>query len=255
MKLRIAALSIAVAACAFGAKPTATDIMKKVDYLSEQTGDVSARVTILQQKTGQGIKQLEMRYFRRDKTDSFMMIIDKPDADKGNGYLKVGDDMWMYRKNTRTFTHINRDETIEGSDAKAGDFEERKLVDQYKPLKDAKGIEIVEETTLGKNSLPVYKITLIAFKNDVTYPKQEMWVDRDLLLPRQVKAYSLSGTLMSTVIYREYTIIDGKYVPVKTTFIDEFEKGNLSGMQITDIKTDPISETIFTKAYLENLSK
>lgn len=255
MNLKIAILGTVIAALAFGAKPTATEIMKKVDYLSEQTGDVSARVSIIQQKAGQGVKQIEMRYFRRDKTDSFMMVIDKPDSDKGNGYLKVNDDMWMYRKNTRTFTHINRDETIEGTDARAGDFEERKLVDQYRPLKDAKGNEIVEELTLGKNAMPVYKITLVAYKNDVTYPKQEMWVDRELLLPRQVMAYSLSGTLMNKVIYREYTIIDGKYVPVKTTFIDEFEKGNVSGMQITDIKTTPIEESIFTKAYLENLSK
>ncbi len=255
MNLKIAILGTVIAALAFGAKPTATEIMKKVDYLSEQTGDVSARVSIIQQKAGQGVKQIEMRYFRRDKTDSFMMVIDKPDSDKGNGYLKVSDDMWMYRKNTRTFTHINRDETIEGTDARAGDFEERKLVDQYKPLKDAKGVDIVEELTLGKNKIPVYKITLVAFKNDVTYPKQELWVDRELLLPKQAKAYSLSGTLMNTIIYREYTIIDGKYVPVKTTFIDEFEKGNVSGMQITDIKTTPIEESIFTKAYLENLSK
>jgi hypothetical protein len=38
-------------------------------------------------------------------------------------------------------------------------------------------------------------------------------------------------------------------------FVDEFEKGNKSVVEISGISIDKIDNTIFTKAYLENLSK
>ena len=52
-----------------------------------------------------------------------------------------------------------------------------------------------------------------------------------------------------------YTIVDGRYVPVKQMFIDEFEKGNKTLVELSGISTKKLDDTLFTKAYLENLSK
>jgi hypothetical protein len=41
----------------------------------------------------------------------------------------------------------------------------------------------------------------------------------------------------------------------KIRVVDEFEKGNKTLVEISDISTKKIPSTIFTKAYLENLSK
>jgi len=38
-------------------------------------------------------------------------------------------------------------------------------------------------------------------------------------------------------------------------FVDEFEKGNKTQVKITGIVMDKLDDRIFTKAYLENLSK
>jgi hypothetical protein len=38
-------------------------------------------------------------------------------------------------------------------------------------------------------------------------------------------------------------------------FIDEFEKGNKTKVEISGISTEKVDDKIFTKAYLENLSK
>ncbi len=43
-----------------------------------------------------------------------LIVMSAPEAEKGNGYLRMGDNLWMYRRNTRTFQHINRDESIGG---------------------------------------------------------------------------------------------------------------------------------------------
>jgi hypothetical protein len=235
------------------AKPTVNDIINKIDFMMEQIGDISVKVSLVQNKARQGVKNYESLYFRRDKTDEFLIVILAPDTEKGNGYLRVGENFWLYRQNTRTFQHISRDESIMGTDTKAGDFEKRKLVDLYKPMTDPKGAEIIEEEMLGKK--PVYKFTLLAKVNDVTYPKQVYWVERDNNLMLKVQSYSLSGTLMQTAYFPKWTQIDGKYIWLQLISIDEFEKGNKTIVELSGISTKSLDPRIFTKAYLENLSK
>jgi outer membrane lipoprotein-sorting protein len=242
------AAALLLICAAANAAPRASEIMKKIDYMMEQIGDISVKVSIVQNKARQGVKNFGFLYFRRDVTDEFLIVAFAPDTEKGNGYLRVGDNFWMYRQNTRTFQHISRDESIMGTNAKSGDFEKRKLTDLYKPL-----AETVEEEMLGKKQ--VYKFTMVAKVNDVTYPKQVWWVQREDSLCLKVHSYSLSGTLMQTAYYPKYTQIDGKYIWLQAIFIDEFEKGNKSIVDLSGISTKKLDPKIFTKAYLENLSK
>ena len=235
------------------AAPKVSDIMKKIDYMMEQIGDISVKVSLVQNKARQGIKNYEYLYFRRDKNDEFLLVLTAPDTEKGNGYLRVGENFWMYRQNTRTFQHISRDESISGTNAKGGDFERRKLCELYKPLTGSKGAEILNEEMLGKK--PVYQFTLLAKVNDVTYPKQVWWVQRDNYLALKIQSYSLSGTLMATTYFPKYTQIEGKYLWLRAIFIDEFEKGNKTIVDLSGISTKKLDPRIFTKAYLENLSK
>ncbi len=103
--------------------------------------------------------------------------------------------------------------------------------------------------------MPVYKLEIKAKVNDVDYPKKIYWIRRDNYLPLKEESYSLSGALMQTAYYLKYTVVDGRYVPVNQMFIDEFEKGNKTMVEISNISTRKIDDSIFTKAYLENLSK
>ena len=101
-------------------------------------------------------KIIEMTYYRRDSDDSFLIVMTSPETEKGNGYLRVGDNFWMYRRNTRTFQHINRDESIGGSDAKADDFEKRKLTELYEGARDKMGNELIQEEKLGESEIIIF---------------------------------------------------------------------------------------------------
>jgi hypothetical protein len=194
-----------------------------------------------------------MTYYRRDTDQSFLIIMTGPEAEKGNGYLRVGDNFWMYRKNTRTFQHINRDESIGGSDAQGDDFEGRLLTEMYEAAKDSAGNEVITEEMLGK--FPVWRFEVKAKVNDVDYPKKIYWIRKDKPVLLKEASYSSSGTLMQTAYYLAFTEIRERLVPVKHLFVDEFEKGNKTIVEISGISTDKLSDDIFTKAYLENLSK
>jgi outer membrane lipoprotein-sorting protein len=237
------------------ATPTAVEIMKQMETVEDIKVDVTVKVKITQQKPDEGVKLVESVYYRRDKDDAFLIVMTAPDNEKGNGYLRVGDNMWMYRRNTRTFQIMSRDQSIGGTDAKAGDMEKRKFTDLYEPALDAQGKEIVSEEKLGKAEIPVYRLEVKGKVKDVEYPKVIYWVRQDNYLTMKTESYSLSGTLMESSFYPKWTTVEGKYIPLQMLFVDEFEKGNKSIVELSGISLAPIDSDIFTKAYLENLSK
>ena len=246
-------LCSAALAPAFAAESRVSAILKAIDDNYKMKKDMRADVTLTQQKAGQGTKIMDMAYFRRDSDDAFLIAMRAPENERGNGYLRVGDNFWMYRKNTRTFQHVNRDESIGGSDAHGDDFETRKLDELYGPLVKPDGKEDFTEEMLGK--VPVHRFEVRAKVNDVDYPRQIFWTRRDNGLLLKQESYSLSGTLMQTAYFLKFTEIEGRFVAVKQLFIDEFEKGNKTIVEISGIVPGKLEDKIFTKAYLENLSK
>jgi hypothetical protein len=243
---------VGAALYAQGAPPIDSLMQKMQDNISIAT-DARARVTLTQQKPNQGVKNFEMMYYRRDTDNAFLIVFSAPEAEKGNGYLRIGDNFWMYRRNTRTFQHVNRDESIGGSDASGEDFETRKLTELYRPAADSAGMEIIREEKLG--AISVYRFEVKARVTDVSYPYKIFWVRTDNSLLLKEQSFSSARTLMNTAYYRRYTTVLGKYVPVQQLFIDEFEKGNKTIVEILGIVTEKLDDAIFTKAYLENLSK
>ncbi len=235
------------------AAPTGREILKTLDDFQNQSSDITCKVDITQQRVSQGVKDLQWIFYRKDKTDSILIIQTGPESEKGRGYLRVGNNFFLYLPNTRTFQTINRDESIGGSDARAGDFEKRKMSELYRVETNAKGAELIEEEKLGK--IDTYKVTLVGIVNDVTYPKVVEWLDKTTFIQYKVQDYSLSGTLMNTSYYPKWTIIEDKYIWVEAIFIDEFDKGNKSIVELSAISRAPLEDSIFTKAYLENLSK
>jgi hypothetical protein len=228
-------------------------ILKKLEYDMTMTTDARAKVSLVQQKAGEGVKTMEALWYRRDKDDAYLIVMLAPEYDKGVGYLRVNDNFWMYRPNTRTFQHINRDESIGGSNAHGENFENRKLTELYEGVKNSAGKDSIKEEKLGQ--IDVYKFPIKARVNDVDYPKKNYYTRKDNNLLLKEECYSSSGTLMQTVYYLKYTQINGRYVAIKQMYIDEFEKGNKTSVEISGIATEKLDDAIFTKAYLENLSK
>ena len=230
-----------------------TDVLKKLDDLRKLDEDVTSKVQIAMRDAKQGDKLMEAIYFAKDTTDQFLIVMTKPESEKGNGYLKMGKNFWMYRRNTRSFQHVARNESIAGTDANAGDFETPKYAEQYTAAKDANGKEEVSAEQLG--GVPVLRIELVSTQPDVDYPKKIIWVRQDNGLPLKEQSFSLSGTLMNTQYYLKYSEINGRYIAVKQLVVDEFEKGNKTLWEISDISFKKLSDDVFSKAYLENLSK
>ncbi len=245
MKKIILVLSLLISQLAFGI--TGAEVLKKMDDLGSLESDGTAKVRITTQKTGQAAKVQDMQWFRQDSTNSFLIRIQSPAAEKGNGYLKNGDNLWLYKKNTRTFQFINSSESIGGSGATADDFDEKTLSEEYTVVGK------IEELKLG--SRDVYKFEVKGRNKNVKDPKRIYWVDKATFLPLRQQNFSLSGTLLETIEYSKYSKVAKSFVAGLIKVTDEFDKGNITIVEISAFSTDKIDSKVFTKAYLENLSK
>ena len=230
-----------------------TEILKEIEQRQELGCDLTAKITLTEQRVRQGTRQLEYIYYRRDSDDAFLLVGISPEREKGNGYIRVEDNLWMYRRNTRTFQHLSRGDRIGDTEISAESFESRKLTELYGPVIDDDGNEIYTEEMLGK--IPVYKFEVKAIIKDVSYPKHIYWVRRDNYLILKQDSFSLSDTLMQTSYSLKYTKIEDRYLPIKGMVVDQFEKGNKTIYEGSGISLKPINDAVFTKAYLENLSK
>jgi outer membrane lipoprotein-sorting protein len=257
LQIVIVTLLLILMACnELWAAPGVLEIMKKKDEIEDMEQDMTLKLKLVEHKPDEGVRVLEGIYYRRDQDDTFLLVMTDPNNHKGNGYLRVGENMWMYRRNTRTFQIMKRNQSIAGTDTTAGDLEKRKFTDLYEPALDENSNEIFAEETLGKANIPVYRFEVKAKVKDVKYPKIVYWVRQDNFLTMKEQCYSLSGTLMTTSYLPKYTMVrEGKYLPLQIITFDEFEKGEKSILELSGISLEPVDDAVFTKAYLENLSK
>lgn len=230
-----------------------TSILNEMDARQDLGIDVTAKVTLTEQRVRQGVRQIDYVYYFRSTDDAYLLVAVSPEREKGNGYLRVENNTWMYRKNTRTFQHMSRSDSIGDTDVSSESLERRKFTELYGPVTDENGNEIYTEEMLGK--IPVYKFEAKALVKDVSYPKHIFWVRRDNYLELKRDSYSLSNTLMQTSYTLKYAEIEGRYLAVKGMVVDQFEKGNKTIYEASGLSLKAIDNAVFTKAYLENLSK
>ena len=80
------------------ATPPVEEIMKTIDEIEDLGVDVTVKAKMTQRKVNQGVKVIEGVFYQRNQDDVFLLVTTAPDSEKGNGYLRVNDNMWMYRR-------------------------------------------------------------------------------------------------------------------------------------------------------------
>ncbi len=230
-------------------------ILSKIDaQVSFMDSDFSAEVQLNQIKPGEGVSQKTVALFRRDREQKYVMLLLKPDTDRGKGYLKIGNNLWLYETvPTRRFTVTSAKDRFQNSNARNSDFTRSTLAEDYK-------IVSVTKEKLGPFDTTVY--TLEAIHNDVTFPKTKLWVTPDNLV-RKTEDYSLSGQLLRTTAMPSYQEFKGRWVPKKVTIIDALLGKTLNGVfknevteySLSKLSTDPLPSIMFTQSYLEKNSQ
>lgn len=217
------------------------------EKLNLESLDITNLFTLVQKRENEPDRVLRVRVYRRDRKESYALIYLYPDSEKGKGYLRNGDDLFQYFPSTREFVYRNRKEDIGGSDARADLFGKQKTLEQY-------NVEYMGSSKVSKWDTDVVKLK--AKIPDVSFPVQKWYIRKEDGLPVKVENFSLSETLMRTYYYISYEeVAKDKFLFTKFMAVNHLEKGQKTFITIEEIKTDPIPDYVFTKAFLEEQSR
>ena len=234
---------------------TDQELLTKVDSLaSYYDTDFSAEYTIIQEKPGQGLSRTVAGVFRRDSSETFMIIIMEPQISKGQGYLKQGNTLWFYDPDSRRFNSTANADRFQNTNARNSDFTRSTLAQDYK-------VAAGEDVMLGRFDCRL--LTLEAITTEVAYPRMKVWISKEDNLLRKSEDYSLSGQLLRTSAIPDYHRIGSRFVPKQILFVDALRGAVINGTfvnektQITINKPSfsKVADSVFSRAFLESVSR
>ena len=208
--------------------------------------DFSSALTLISEDPEEGVERTVVQQFRRDADDAFLILIRDPAVQRGQGYLRQGDNLWFYDPESRKFSHTSLKEAFQDTDARNSDFGDVKFAEDY-------AVRSIEEGTLGRYA--VYVLDLQAKGDEVTYPFLKAWVTREGGLVLKTEDYSLSERLMRTSYYPRYARVGDAVVPTEMIFVDELVEGKKTRISMTDLSAAAIPDSVFTKAYVERANR
>jgi len=233
---------------------SAQEILAAVDELIVfNNSDISAEYKIVKRDPGGATTTNVTTIFRRDRTDQFLILILEPVSDKGKGYLKTGDNLWLYDPIGKSFTFTSARERLQNSSARISDFTRSDYSADYRAVRSS-------EEKLGVWDCTV--LELEATNDTVSFPKMKIWVSEDNLI-RKIEDYSMSGQKMRVSAIPQYQKIGDKWLPVKMVVLDYFRSKRINGKTEYERTTITISrpsiallpDSLFTKEYLERVNR
>ena len=231
----------------FGQTPDWNYILGKIDEMSGfKDNDFSAEMTIVFKKPNTDDNIIQARYFRRDSEKKFVIVILKPEIQKGQGYLAIEDDLWFYDPESRKFAFSSLKDTFQNSDAQNSDFSASTLLEDY-------NVESYTDEQLG--NINVYAVVLIAKDKKVPVPKYKLWIRKDNLLVLKQEHYSLSNRLMRTIAIPQYQLVSGKYIPASMVIVDNLKIGERTQITLSLPSVSRLPDTVFSKTYLERINQ
>ncbi len=229
---------------------TARDIIAKAENLIRGTSSHGVfRMTV---ETPEFTRAIEMESWWVDKTDTepdkSLIVILEPKKERGNKWLKVGNEMWNYLRATETIIKIPPSMMLQswnGSDFTNDDLaRESSLSRDYVP-------EITGEEEIAGE--PAWKLILRPEPDaPVVWGKLYIWVRKSDLLPSIVQYFDEKGKLVRTMRYTDVRSIGGRTIPTTWTMVTHTREGHRTVFRILDIGFDvSIPGRIFSFRELE----
>lgn len=222
-------------------------LVRKTDIRSSfYDSDMTATITMVSVSPDRGTFTRKEIIYRRDKDDAFLMLTLEPESRKGQGMLRVDNNMWRYDPTSRKYTHTTLKDTYENTTARNSDFRRNQRSIDYE-------VTSVESGTLGKYEVWIGELK--ATSDEVPFPTIKMWIEKERQIVLKVEEYSVSKKLLRTAYYTSYVQIGNSYVPTVQIFQDGLIPEKRTQTTYTNISTKAVPDDVFTKNYLERMSQ
>jgi outer membrane lipoprotein-sorting protein len=225
---------------------TGMEILKQIDsnMLYEQR-TANATMTIV--RPNRNPKVMEMTIYS-EGLDKAAIEFTAPAREKGTRFLKLEDNLWIYMPSTEKVMKISGHmlrQSMMGSDFSYEDsVRNESLEDLF--LAELEGEEKV-------NGRQCHVIRLSSKKQNVSYPHQRLWVDKEWMIPVKEDLMALSGKVIKEVELGEVRQVDGRNIPTRIVMRDLLRKDSSTEVVLKDIRfgLDLSEDLVFTRRWLE----
>lgn len=228
-------------------------MLQRMDDRQRNMGDYKALAYIEQREKNKNDVFFETVFYRRDKSEQFLILFLKPRTEAGKGYLRIEKNLWMYDPGTGKWERRTERERIGGTNSRSQDFDPLYLARDFTH-------EYVGAEKLG--NFEVHHLRLKAKPGAKSPdPVIEMWIDKATENNLKQQDFALSGRLMRTSYYPKWDKVFSEtkkaevYYPKEIRIYDEVIKGNQTTVVTSDVKLSAQEDATFTKAWLEARSR
>jgi outer membrane lipoprotein-sorting protein len=185
-----------------------------------------------------GSKREYTLYTIKKGQDMVASVFLAPSSDKGRATLRLGENMWLHIPNVGKPVRITSLQSVTGGIFNNADIMRLDYGEEYSP-------ESMEEQG------DAYLLRLKAKTSAVAYDRLEMLVDKERLVPRDIKCLAASGMLIKTLHFKQITDFGNGFVRPSVVETDSpLHKGYLSAMVFAKIQPRDFPDEVFTLNYL-----
>ncbi len=251
MKLTRYALAILfvislIATTAAQDSPTAQDILDRSE--DQLKGRSSSGTYTMKVITPDYTRSFSMESHWVEENDKALIKVLAPKREAGNKTLKIGNEIWMYLRNTETTIKIPPSMMLQswnGSDYTFDDLvRESNIKTDYR-------VSIADEVMIEDE--PCWKL-LLAPRPDapVVWGKIHYWVRKQDYLPAKIQFFDEKNTLIRSQVFNDFRETGGRKLPLAWIMINELKPGHKTVMVLDDVKFDiDIADRVFSFQALE----
>ena len=236
-------LSAVLTPAATAQSPSAEEIVRRLEE-NRTYGSSRAELTMLIEDRF-GTRESTMISWSRGEDDALIEFTSA--AERGQKVLRTEQEIYLFYPDAAELVRLQGSalrESMLGSDVSYEDLTGgRTLLDSYELSLD--GTEMID----GHET---YRVSMEATSRNIAYPRQTLWIDRELFVARRSEQYALSGRLLKTVEAGMIETVDGYPVPMRTVISDALKRNSSTTVTIRTIEIGlPLDERLFS---LEELS-
>lgn len=218
---------------------------KMMDHLR---GDTSHGVMVMEVVTPDWERSMEMEWWEKGE-DLMLVRVLSPSRDRGNGTLKIENNLWNYIYTFDETVHIPpamMAQSWMGSDFTNDDIvRESSLVDDYEHVLE--GIEEMEEERCYSILLTTDPSTPVPWLTIRIYLRVED------LLPVREEYYDDDGELSRYMVFSDIEEMGGRVIPTTMRMVPLDEEDRHTEMRYTEMEFNiPIDDSVFTLQRLQN---
>ena len=241
MKKIFTTLLLLVFGTVFVFAQNAEDIVKKAYEKNEGSSQYAEMTMQIIRPRWQ--REISFKFCNLDKDYSLVLITD-PSKEKGQGFLKVEDEMWMWNPSISRIVKLGPSMMSQGW--MNSDYSNDELLNTGSIITDYDKKITGSEIVAGKDCYIIELLPKKGKKNN--WGKQILWISKDTDLILKNEFYDEDDFLIKTHLASDIKTMDGRTIPTKFEIISEDNPNNKTIMSMNVIKFNiKVEKSFFTQ--------